>query len=154
MLTTTLSAIRSHSPCADGWRTLTTALGSDYGDDTPLPIARIVETNGVVDALWAFRCVEESKPVTVQFAIECAERVLPRFEAKCPNDVRPRKAIEAAKAWLHEPSAQNAVAAHAAARVASAAYASAASAAYAASSASASSAAAAVNAAEIGRAHV
>jgi len=34
------------------------------------------------------------------WAADCAERVLPHFEEKYPNDDRPRKAIEAARAWV------------------------------------------------------
>lgn len=33
------------------------------------------------------------------FAADCAERVLPIFEARFPNDTRPRKAIQAARDW-------------------------------------------------------
>ena len=33
------------------------------------------------------------------WAADCAERVLPNFEEKYPKDDRPRKAIEAARAW-------------------------------------------------------
>ncbi len=32
-------------------------------------------------------------------AADCAERVLPLFENRFPNDDRPRKAIEATRAW-------------------------------------------------------
>ena len=53
-----------------------------------------------------------------------AERVLPYFEEKYPNDDRPRKAVEAARAWVRgEISLSDvraaAFAAHAAARDAS-----------------------------------
>ncbi|WP_085279580.1 putative immunity protein [Paenibacillus barengoltzii] len=34
------------------------------------------------------------------WASECAERVLPCFEAARPEDLRPRQAIEAARAWV------------------------------------------------------
>ena len=34
------------------------------------------------------------------FACDCAERVLPIFEKECPNDKRPRLAIEAARGFL------------------------------------------------------
>ncbi|MCT2196460.1 Imm5 family immunity protein [Paenibacillus sp. p3-SID1389] len=34
------------------------------------------------------------------WAAECAERVLPCFEAARPKDLRPRQAIEAARAWV------------------------------------------------------
>lgn len=37
---------------------------------------------------------------SVQWAIECAEHVLPIFEGLCPGDMRPRAAIEAAKQFL------------------------------------------------------
>ena len=34
------------------------------------------------------------------WAADCAERVLPFFEKACPEDDRPRKAIEACRAWV------------------------------------------------------
>ena len=34
------------------------------------------------------------------WAADCAEHVLPYFEEKYPKDDRPRKAIEAARAWV------------------------------------------------------
>ena len=40
----------------------------------------------------------------VAFACDCAERVLPLFERAMPEDVRPRRAIEAARAWVVSPS--------------------------------------------------
>jgi hypothetical protein len=55
------------------------------------------------------------------WAADCAEQVLPFFEQKHPQDTRPRKAIEAARAWVRGEikcgTARNAaLAAHAAAR--------------------------------------
>jgi hypothetical protein len=55
------------------------------------------------------------------WAAVCAERVLPCFEENCPEDDRPRKAIEAGRAWARGEIACGearaaAVAAHAAAR--------------------------------------
>ena len=44
------------------------------------------------------------KPLYVFLAIEFAEKVLPIWEGKYPEDMRPRKAIEAAKEWLSNPS--------------------------------------------------
>ena len=43
------------------------------------------------------------KPQCVQWAIYCAEQVIGIYEKKYPDDVRPRKAIEAAKAYLANP---------------------------------------------------
>ena len=34
------------------------------------------------------------------WAVDCAERVLPYFEAKYPADPRPRQAVEALRSWL------------------------------------------------------
>ena len=55
------------------------------------------------------------------WAAECAERVLPYFEEEYPKDNRPRKAVEAARAWARGEIAVSgaraaAFAAHAAAR--------------------------------------
>ena len=55
------------------------------------------------------------------WAADCAEHVLPYFEEKYPEDDRPRKAIEAGRAWVRGEirvgeARAAAVAAHAAAR--------------------------------------
>ena len=115
-LTTTLAAIREHGPCTAGWRTLVKALG-EYDDDEPLPLSHIVKTNGIHDALWALRTQPDNvrARICVQFAIDCAERTLPKFEAKYPDDTRPREALAAPRAYLADPSKKNAAAAHAAA---------------------------------------
>ncbi len=57
------------------------------------------------------------------WAAGCAEHVLPLFEVKSPQDSRPRKAIEAARAWVRGEitcgaARTAAIAAHAAARAA------------------------------------
>ena len=57
----------------------------------------------------------------VRWAADCAEHVLSCFEEKCPKDDRPRKAIEAGRAWVRGEITMSearaaAVAAHAAAR--------------------------------------
>jgi hypothetical protein len=59
-------------------------------------------------------------------AADCAERVLPYFEEAFPDDDRPRKAVEAARAWARgeirvSEARTAALAAHAAARDAAAA---------------------------------
>lgn len=38
--------------------------------------------------------------ILAYWAAECAERVLPHFEEKYPEDERPRRAIEAGRAWI------------------------------------------------------
>ena len=65
---------------------------------------------------WLSKSGQLDKAKAVQIAVACADRVLPQFEALHPGDLRPRKAIEAAKAWLEQhPSAAAAAAAAAAA---------------------------------------
>jgi hypothetical protein len=100
------------------------------------------------------KAYEWTKPDSVAMAIYAAELVIGNYEKKYPDDKRPRKAIEAARAWLENPTEENRDAAYAAAAAvspaayaaaaayaASAAYASSAASAYAASAASAASAA-------------
>jgi len=55
------------------------------------------------------------------WAADCAEHVLPYFEEMCPEDDRPRKAVEAGRAWARgemtvSEARAAAFAAHAAAR--------------------------------------
>ena len=60
------------------------------------------------DRIW---CMTRPDVLThqeqVQFAIYCARRSLPNFERKYPGDKRPRKAVDAAEAWLHDPTDAN-----------------------------------------------
>ena len=62
---------------------------------------------------WANWLVTQfmDKNNAVRYAIFAASEVLHIFESKFPNDIRPRKAIEAAQAYLDNPSARTAAAA-------------------------------------------
>jgi len=87
-----------------------------------------------------------SKEHNVKLAIYSAELVLHIFEDKYPDDDRPRKAIEAAKEYLKNPTEDNRNASYAAAAASSAAaYASSASSSSASSSASSAAYSAAVS---------
>ena len=66
---------------------------------------------------------EQDHRLLAVWAADCAEHVLPHFEEKYPKDDRPRKAIEAARAWTRgeirvSQARTAALAAHAAARAA------------------------------------
>jgi len=61
------------------------------------------------------RAWEWTKEDSVSLAIYAAELVIGIFESKYPDDKRPREAIEAAKAWLKDPSDKNRSAARSAA---------------------------------------
>jgi Immunity protein Imm5 len=62
------------------------------------------------------------KRILVIWAYDCAERVLPYFEKKRPEDQRPRRALEVAQKWVRDGVFKMAIirgaslAAHAAAR--------------------------------------
>jgi hypothetical protein len=64
---------------------------------------------------------EASHRLLASWAADCAEHVLPLFTAKYPEDDRPRRAIETARAWSRgetsvDEAREAALAAHAAAR--------------------------------------
>lgn len=67
----TLDQIRVQAPCETGWRTL---LRSKPGDG-PFPLAHIVHSNGLADALWCTRCLPEHARLWRLFAVWCARQV-------------------------------------------------------------------------------
>ncbi len=97
---TTLSKIREQSPCEDGYIKLCKNLGGvrKYGAETPLKFSRIIESNGVEDAIWCLRtiCPKHEKEVRL-FAADVAESVLHLYEEKYPGEDGPRKATQAAR---------------------------------------------------------
>jgi hypothetical protein len=80
-ITTTLTRIRKHGPCADGWEKLLTGLGKTRADDELLPYARIVEINGLDDALWCCRAEPQHAQEWRLYAIWCARRALASIPA-------------------------------------------------------------------------
>ncbi len=97
---TTLSKIREQLPCEDGYIKLCKNLGGvrKYGAETPLKFSRIIESNGVEDAIWCLRtiCPKHEKEVRL-FAADAAESVLHLYEEKYPDEEGPRKATQAAR---------------------------------------------------------
>lgn len=75
MITTTLNRIRAHKPCGDGWGKLLTGLGKTKADDEPLPFTKIVEINGLYDALWCCQAEPQYTKEWRLFAVWCARRV-------------------------------------------------------------------------------
>jgi len=57
----------------------------------------------------AKRLDEQDHRSLVLWAADCAEHVLPYFEEKYPKDDRPRKALEAGRAWVRGGIAMNEV---------------------------------------------
>lgn len=59
MYYTTLNEIWAHSPCHTGWAKLLRHLDKTGPDDEPLSLLTILESNGIDDAIWALRAVNE-----------------------------------------------------------------------------------------------
>ncbi len=74
MITTTLNRIRAQHPCVEEWAKLLAGLGKTAPDDEPLPFARIVEINGLDDALWCCRAEPQYAREWRLFAVWCARQ--------------------------------------------------------------------------------
>ena len=101
-LTTTFDLLKKAGACEDGYKKLAKFLGgiTKYGRTTPINLLTILDANGVDDCLWALRATQqECESLCRLMAADFAESVLPIFEREHPEDNRPRKAIEAARAF-------------------------------------------------------
>ena len=98
--------------CSSGWHLATLEwVGQHIATDAVLWIA---EGRGVEDrqddkvAFTSARLVSQvgtlTHEIAVRWAIDCAKRVLKVYEAKYPEDKRPREAIRAAEMWLKNPN--------------------------------------------------
>ena len=139
MLYTSLNKIRDQGPCGvknggppTGFRKLMAHLGKSKPDDEPVSFAEILASNGLSDALWCLRSVDEPafcRLLAVKFAREVQHLM---------RDPRSLVALDVAERYARgEASAEELAQARAAAYANSSAYA-----AYAAADASAYAAAA------------
>ena len=125
MMQTTLRKIRAAGPCGmrldDGKRVgylkLRHHLGEGYGDDTPVDIATIIDSNGLDDALWCLRAVDGHAREMRLYAVWCARQVQSQLEDQrslTALDVAERHANgaasndELAAAWAAAYAAANA----------------------------------------------
>lgn len=117
-ITFTLKEIRKHSLCESGWEKLNETLGSDYGDETPITIKQIIDSNGLDDALWCLQTTpEETHYLWRHFAVDCVEQV-----KHLMTDERSSNALEVARRHADGHATDNELAtAEAAARTARAA---------------------------------
>ena len=93
MLYTTLNKIRNKYPCESGWEQLLKHLGKTKADDEQLSFKTILESNGILDAIWCLRSVEGYDREIRLFAVACARRFEHLDEtgqAKKTNDVAER----------------------------------------------------------------
>jgi hypothetical protein len=93
---TTLDKIRANSPCASGWKNLLSNLGKTKADDEPLSIITILESNGLDDALWCLRVVDDYQHEMRLFAVDCARSV-----QHLTNDQRSIAAIDIAERYAN-----------------------------------------------------
>ena len=83
MMQTTLRKIRAASPCGMrleggervGYLKLRRHLGKGYGDDTPIDITTIIDSNGLDDALWCLRAVDGHAREMRLYAVWCTRQV-------------------------------------------------------------------------------
>lgn len=75
MYCTTLNRIRACSPCEQGWKKLLNNLGKTQADDELLPMATILDSNGLDDTLWCLRSCPEFDRLHRHFAVWCARQV-------------------------------------------------------------------------------
>jgi hypothetical protein len=94
MITTTLNRIRECGPCEDGWKKLLAGLNKTTADDEPLPYAKIVEINGIHDAIWSCRAEPQHSKEWRLFAVWCARQVEHLME-----DERSRNALNVAERY-------------------------------------------------------
>jgi hypothetical protein len=119
MLYTSWNLAKKHHACIealDKWQAAHPKIKFNVpiGGAHPIQLLDVLNILGLDNCLWAFRATtdeEATKIIAVKFAIACADRVLIHFESKYPNDKRPRQAIEAAQAFLLNPSQKTAHAA-------------------------------------------
>ena len=110
----TKELLKQHDACTEGYEYVVrnNYIGIEYDQF----ISRLMTEAKRFD--WANWLIIRlmSRQQKIQYAVFAAELVLHIYEDTYPRDNRPRKAIEAAKAYLEEPSAQSkAIAAAAAA---------------------------------------
>jgi hypothetical protein len=83
MVTITLNEIRMHKPCPAGWVKLLKHLGKTQADDKRFPYEKIIDSNGLEDALWGLRCLPAQHHGWVRkYAVWCARQVQHRMTDK------------------------------------------------------------------------
>jgi hypothetical protein len=99
-MVTSLEKLKDADACVDRYAHLRRALGKGFAMTSDLTLIRILELNGIDDALWALdNAVDGGGKICRLFAADCAEHVLHIFLKVRPNDSRPADAIKAARSY-------------------------------------------------------
>ena len=106
MLTLTFKSAKEAGACVEAYKKFAKFKGGvrGWGADKPFPLLEVLDNNGLSDTLWALRCCEpiaDRDKIARLFACDCAQRVLPLFEKKYPEDMRPRQTIETARKFAN-----------------------------------------------------
>ncbi len=89
---TTLNKIRERGPCTLSWEKLLASLDKRQADDEPIRFKYLLDTLGIVDAIWCLRTLDYKEQCL--FLADIAESMLPIFE-KYRDDPAPRECIQA-----------------------------------------------------------
>ena len=84
MLTTTRGRLGANDACEDRYAFLCT--WAPEGDEAPIPLEDILENNGIEDAIWALRALDDDGGLARWFARWCAAQVVHLWDA--PEIVR------------------------------------------------------------------
>jgi hypothetical protein len=98
IMKTTFQKIKDCKPCGDGWDQLI-SYHNPSSLDEEISIEEIIKSNGLNDATWALRAVDNTEALTL-LSIEAAEFVLPIYEKRFPGDMRVRDCIDACKKYV------------------------------------------------------
>lgn len=93
MITITLQKIRDKSPCCDGWGNVLKA-HEHLGMDTEFPLTSVLDSYGLNDTLWCFKCLPEYDYLWCKYKVWCARQV-----AHLMTDERSLSALDVA--WRH-----------------------------------------------------
>ncbi len=97
---TTLNEIKKYGPCPSSWAKGLKYLNKSKADDEPIELMAIHKVMGIEDAVWCLR-TQDYRDYCLFLADVHEEFVLPHFEAKHPENKRPRQAIKAIRDWYN-----------------------------------------------------
>jgi len=95
---TTFKTIKKFRPCENGWDTLK-EYHKPKSMEQEISIKEILKSNGIKDAVWALRCIDDKNTVML-FCADVAESVLHIFTNKYPDDNRAGKCINAIREFV------------------------------------------------------
>ena len=95
--------VKSFNPCTDRFDNYV-----KHYPNSDLSIVEFLKLENITyeDKIWVWKNLATINEAAI-FGLKCAEGVLNIFEKEYPADDRPRKAIEAARLYIKEPTKEN-----------------------------------------------